>query len=272
MHADAFFRMGSTHSVCQDYAVAGERGGVVYAIVSDGCSGIPTGVPGSPFTDFGARFLVRAAERFLLQPEGSDTRSASAMIISAADAMRRTAGLPMDCLDATLTTAQVVGSYCLVHQIGDGVVAARRHSGEYEYYWSAYDQNMPFYLSYTMDANRRADWLRECGRETLYEQTIERGFSATQRALGENFSKSLVFEAALYDLVVIMSDGAESFYRPDGTQVPLAEVIEQVFAIKGFAGQFMARRCGRFLSSFCAERGWKHADDFSVAGIYLGEL
>jgi len=63
MSADYFFRMGKTHTICQDYAIAGSReykidaemGAFQYAILSDGCSGIPNlKAPGSPYTDFGA--------------------------------------------------------------------------------------------------------------------------------------------------------------------------------------------------------------------------
>lgn len=57
---DAFFTIGKTHTVCQDYAHAGFIPGTdqAYAIVSDGCSG-------SPDTDFGSRFMVTAAIQVL---------------------------------------------------------------------------------------------------------------------------------------------------------------------------------------------------------------
>ena len=49
---DAFFSIGKTHMVCQDYARSGTtRAGHPYAIVCDGCSS-------SPDTDLGSRFLA----------------------------------------------------------------------------------------------------------------------------------------------------------------------------------------------------------------------
>ena len=83
--------------------------------------------------------------------------------------------------------------------------------------------------------------------------------------------RELAFPTDLYDLVLLLSDGAESFHTKDGQPVELDLVLAQIFDFKGFAGQFLGRRCGRFLSSFCAENGWKHDDDFTVAGIYVGE-
>ena len=72
------------------------------------------------------------------------------------------------------------------------------------------------------------------------------------------------------ELVLLFSDGISSFQLKDGTPIPLEQVLDQVFDLKGFAGQFLTRRCTRFLQKFCAENGWQHADDFSVGGLHLG--
>ena len=54
-NADAFFSIGKTHMVCEDYARAGtQQNGLPYALVCDGCSS-------SPDTDIGARLLGMAA-------------------------------------------------------------------------------------------------------------------------------------------------------------------------------------------------------------------
>ena len=72
------------------------------------------------------------------------------------------------------------------------------------------------------------------------------------------------------DLLLIASDGIESFQTANGEPVPVEEVIDEILAIKNFKGEFLSRRCSRFLSKTCVERGWKHADDFAIAGIYVG--
>lgn len=260
MHADSFFRMGATHAVCQDYATAGQAGGVTYALLSDGCSG-------SPSTDWGARFLVRAAE---LRAEGLSLGQLGgfSQVIRAAEAMAITCELPRRCLDATLLAALGHGRFVQVYQAGDGVVAARKRGGGFRYWATDCSKGAPFYLSYSLSPSGRA---------------VFDGLNQTERlrwgTKGEEISEarapepivSYGFLADDFDIVLMFSDGADSFITKTGQHVPLADVLEQAFDFKNYPGHFISRRCSRFLSSFCAERGWRHEDDFSCAGIYLGE-
>jgi hypothetical protein len=48
------------------------------------------------------------------------------------------------------------------------------------------------------------------------------------------------------------------------------DVVAEMLAIKGFAGEFVTRRAKRFLKDTVA-KGWHHDDDFAVAGIFLGD-
>jgi hypothetical protein len=50
MKADSYFEIGSTHQVCQDYALAYASDDFAYAIMSDGCTS-------SLNTDIGARLV-----------------------------------------------------------------------------------------------------------------------------------------------------------------------------------------------------------------------
>jgi hypothetical protein len=82
----------------------------------------------------------------------------------------------------------------------------------------------------------------------------------------------------MFDLVVIMSDGVQSFQRMVNTgtslapqRVPVEDVVAQVLAVKGTKGEFMVRRCQRFLGRFCAKNNWSHTDDFSAAAIWMDE-
>ena len=55
MNADCYYEIGYSHTVCEDYALAGKiNNDISFAIVCDGCSA-------SPHVDVGARILTYAA-------------------------------------------------------------------------------------------------------------------------------------------------------------------------------------------------------------------
>lgn len=292
MGADYFVRMGSTHAICQDYAIAGELGERPYALVSDGCSGVSLPEqPGSPYTDFGARFLVRAAQQKIGQISEGDFPSDE--IINRAAEWARHAELPDTSLDATLLVAATSETGdVLTFQTGDGVVASKSRDGTLFYQALSFGNGMPFYLSYLLD-RRRLERL-------LHPDAFESGRAMNAEAAGtvtvtdniyvpgkgwqtpwthvEPFAKDSrnttrfrrdIFYREQHEVVLLLSDGVESFQKKDGTPVPLEEVLERLFDFKGFNGQFLVRRCSRFLHKFCVENGWQHADDFSAAGIHL---
>ena len=81
VQCDAFFAIGSTHDICQDYALALNISNRSLLIVSDGCSA-------SPSTDIGARILSRCAAQVLLE-ERNVTRAFFHTRESGSGALRR---------------------------------------------------------------------------------------------------------------------------------------------------------------------------------------
>lgn len=268
MGTDFFFRMGHSHTVCQDYALAGKHGGIQFACLSDGCSGIhKPEILGSPNTDFGARFLVRAAIESLESMAAGVFPAET--LIRRAQHMAEIAGLGLEALDATLLVAIKTPEGVKVYQTGDGVVAARRKSGEIQYYSRQFEGNAPYYLSYILHN-------REAYEKTVFyvkehEGNINSEGFWSPRVYTYNISmvREYFFPKEEFDIVLLMSDGAESFQRADKTSVAVQDVVDQMFAFKGLLGEFIGRRCNRFFSKFCVENGWRHYDDFSVAGIVL---
>lgn len=276
MSADAYFRMGSTHAICQDYAVSGTREGRPFALLSDGCSGIADrGDPGSPHTDFGARFLVRSALRQL--PEVFEGRFPYRQMISDALAAANAVGLGRAALDATLLAATHCGDFAHTFQTGDGVIAVRHRSGAITYFATSFGQNAPYYLSYLLDLSLQELFMNLAKTATVVCNTYlpRSGWGEPNEQVHqlENFGicNARWFDATEVDLVLLFSDGVESFFDKDSNVVPLESVLEQIFSLKNLTGEFLTRRCNAFLHRFCAETGWKHADDFSVAGIHLGD-
>lgn len=290
MHADSYFRIGKTHKVCQDYALHGraeappefpddEGFSKAFAIVSDGCSS-------SPDTDFGSRLIARAAVSVM--PDGYN----QLRCVQVAETWREAVQLPQNALDATLMALWQESPDRIEATVsGDGVLAARRTDGTYEWVVIEYlpgtdGRSAPAYLSYTLDAGRLDQYLTSayCTRKvTRFLQPpggeVQECESYEDRLLVsdlDEFIYDLSFETANYSFVSVLSDGAQSFQRKNDsgryTPIPLVEVLGQVLHIKGSGkGQFITRRCNRFFTEFCPSNGWEHNDDFSMAAIWCRE-
>jgi len=271
-NADAFFAVGKTHTVCQDYARAELDPDMrPYIVVCDGCSS-------SPDTDFGARLLAAAAiHRMHADPDAS-LSSREEAILFRADATAGALGLPRTCLDATLLTATLASDgQVRVSMRGDGVVAGRLRDGTLVIHRVEHARGAPRYLSYDLDQDRLADYRAQFGDvssvASFSTHGPDRAWSPDTQF--NDHPDDWVFPADRFDLVVLLSDGASSFQRVVETStsrsletVPLEDVVAQILDIKGFAGAFLKRRCHKFLTKFCAERRWQHADDFSAAAIW----
>lgn len=293
MHSDAFFTRGKTHLVCQDYARAGVispgflgEGGRAFAIVSDGCSS-------SPDTDFGSRLVTMSAVRSIEINGDNLPLKVEHIIWGAGDCLPR--NLPQQSLDATLIAAYVRDDGNVqVISCGDGVIAARRvDTGDIEVI-DIDCQNTPNYLSYMLEPKRLLSYREGIKNiDDVYQgrylhrwaslKSLREGDSpdnslecpiSIEGDLGktvtyDNFPFSTVISPKEYDLVMVFSDGVQSFQSNTYEPVPMGLVLEQLVKIKSFTGKFIARRCKSFLNKFCKKEGWNHYDDLSVAAIYL---
>lgn len=272
MRADAFFAIGRAHTVCQDYARAGVIPGTnrAYAVVSDGCSS-------SPDTDFGSRFVTAAAIRSL--PVGGNDFDLGSVIWRAKEP---TAGfIPDSCLDATLLIAfEHLDGKVHVVAVGDGVILARRRSGVVCEAWVIEMGGVPGYLSYLLDIQRFRDYVRTgYGKRvtTHYVNGVEEGQRTNQIAVSDgllptvdNLFGELVFDPETYDLVMVLSDGVQSFRHMErGEAVPVLSVTPHVMDIRVLAGEFLQRAHRFFLTKTCPKLGWQHTDDFGAAAIYI---
>jgi hypothetical protein len=274
MGADYYFRMGSTHSICQDYALAGESNGVAYAILSDGCSGISKPEqPGSPYTDIGARFLVLSSLRNLA--DIAEGRHPLTKIMVDADAMRRQASLPSDSLDATLLMAAEKNGIISLAMTGDGVFVTRNRSGVLEYTRREFENGMPAYLNYQIKTSAQEDYLSKATTYTEYYGTkTESGYQEADNLLENSSVHSsycrLTFFRKETDLILLFSDGIQSFVDSNTNHpIPVGDVLDVILDLPRMSGQFLTRSCNYFLKKHCVEKGWVHHDDFSCAGIYM---
>ena len=269
MNADAIFHMGKPHTVCQDYARAGKtQDGRVYALLSDGCSS-------SPDTDIGARLLVLAAEHDISPP---NRWALDPTVIELADRYLTMGGLKRNCLDATIISLVQQGMARLdvtASIAGDGVIAAIQHDGKLRVWDIAFPSGAPGYLTYFLDLDRQAVYKNGHGKRILTE-TIdgEMGTVIEDSVFNENgWIREFCFVTEQFRAIFAFTDGVHSFQREIGTglePVPMLEVVKQLTAIKGFAGNFMGRRAHAFLNKFCRDNKWQHNDDLGCIAIDMG--
>lgn len=276
MFVDSFFKIGTTHAVCQDYARTGKRafrGGPkeeVYAIISDGCSSAHD-------SDFGARLLTMAAEPCVYKPLDADGFGHS--VIGKAQSFAGAMGLPIQALNATLMVAHVERNNIVVRVFGDGVIASRTKGGQTTITQIEFSDGAPYYLQYEIVPDKQGYIDQFGGSYTITQQTI--GIEGTIEGYGQTKMETIPCIKSVYDLdkvefVAIMSDGATQFTKPmnSGTvkkqeRIDLSVVVKEFLDFKptdnpNFTGTFVQRRCRRV---FRDHPEWQNSDDFSMAVI-----
>lgn len=269
MNADSAFQIGSAHAVCQDYAVADlcERGRP-YVILSDGCSS-------SPDTDVGARLLVKAAERLLRESGGPPARGLAELHAEAARLALSWAellGLRPQAVDATLLTAHLYGEELIVGCTGDGVVCMQTTPGALDVYGVSYPDGYPVYPAYAHQPARLQALAGHACKEVtrLSAASTQERLRTTHVLNSDALTEVFAFDDAGYKFAALFSDGVQSFQHSGRAEaVPLETVLPELVSFKNTRGAFVGRRMKMFLKD-CSRKGWRHADDLSLAALNLG--
>lgn len=283
---DHTFHIGEQHvrtgKPCQDYTLSGTVGDTLaYAIVSDGCSS-------GGLTDIGARLMVLATKRAILEvlTEGNIPQDAAAVV--AINSVRDTylrqyqTDLELEVSDllATCLWAVATPDIVLAHIVGDGVVAV-----EYEedlvlhsFTWA---KNMPYYPAYTLDESTERFKTAHAESETPLTYIEESTSPTGMGGIPDGTLDELAVDEGIAG-VIVACEHSEPGYSPgkvtaialfsDGvTQVDklsMPETVKQLMAFKSTSGQFATRRMNRFLTDV-KKTGRGPLDDIAYAVITL---
>jgi len=286
VHADRYFEIGSTHTVCEDYALAGTDGGLSWAIVSDGCSS-------SINTDVGARLLSHIAKESLQYLHGMGKLFDQAFlanefpmflrhyIIARALEVKSAMRLDYEAFDATLLVAfasvpeNARGSWGVI-AFGDGSVVLKAED-KIRRVRMHYDSNAPYYLSYGMSKDKNDMYHQAFGVDkslnVLHDldwmpSDMESkdpcspwSFKAFGQLDGDNVPEQ----------VILFSDGVDSYESKDRS-VPFNSdtATQSLIGYKSIAGEFVQRRMKAYRKE-CDKSGISHYDDVSCAAISLVE-
>lgn len=276
---DSFMTIGNSHEVCEDY-VYHSFGADPYIILADGCSS-------SKDTDIGARVLVHSARKilnkFVLKTDAQiDADTLGDMIVNEADEIIKRMMLRTSALDATLIMMYRRESKVIIHVFGDGNVFLKKKDGTTKIYNYQYAKNMPYYLSYYLDASRQHQYCKEMFAENesgktltttthmVYDDPQKDNLTFDTR---EDFVRipTFILEADEYEMIAIASDGIESFFNPlNSLKTGYYDVLKELTAYKGTVGEFVKRRCKRAVKNYHKE-GIEHYDDVSFGAMLIGE-
>jgi hypothetical protein len=271
MSADVYFSIGSTHQVCQDHAIAHDD----FIVLSDGCSSAKD-------SDWGARFLTQAASNILKQTKPTDLGTFSKNVILAAQSYANKLEIHEDCLAATLLCAYVKDKVIKAFIIGDGYIIARNKiKNEIMVIGHNFDTGAPWYLYYTLSDDLKNGYINRFGNgkfivnKMIVNKTVSISDNLPMDASVGMASMGYTFSLDEYDMVGLASDGLKSFVQQTKTNtsittksVELGEVLKKLFDFKTLTGQFVHRRCQRFLKDFAADN-IKNTDDFSLGVLYV---
>ena len=283
MNTDRAFYIGTTHEVCQDYALAGKNS----VAVSDGCSG-------SPNSDIGSRVLSITAMNKMTELDSLQNFDEKECILLARPAIK-ILNMPNECLDATLLAAISYDYGLQAMCCGDGVIAVRLKDGKTIIIDCAYIDNYPFYMNYLYDkTGRYRNWTddhnkRQVTQITLnsesewvskvpMESDIERiGNDIGLIKLSDNRTLVEITSIDEVEYIAVMSDGVHSFYETVTTDtskcnqsIPYLTVLKSLLSFKNFNKAFVQRRVNKFRKD-CIKKNWANSDDLSLAVIYTGE-
>ncbi len=281
---DSYYEIGSTHIVCEDYAITGNGTTFDYAILSDGCSS-------SSRVDIGARLLCHAAEEALhhmarigiLHERVNMPEILKALIVKKCLELRAIMCLDPDAFDATLVIALNIREpfrQSVTIAWGDGVIVTkgdRTIVTDLEYTESA-----PYYLSYKMSQERNKAYNTQFARQnkTVSEFCLEDvdQDNATEEEVNllHTYVKWYNSVESISD-ICIFSDGIKTYkYDPKLPEaegkvdnISLQEILTQVLDFKNPTGQFVIRKFNNRIKKDMRKKGIVHWDDISCACIHL---
>jgi serine/threonine protein phosphatase PrpC len=259
MNADATYQIGKDHKVCEDYSLAEIKSDFAYAIVCDGCSA-------SQDVDFGARILAMAAKNVLLRCDPTQVHKdlnnfGKACILKANQIFECIPHLHPQALDATLLVTWVYDSKLTALMYGDGIFILKKKSG-IQAFQSHITSGAPDYLSYLLDERRMADYngLENNTKELWTDE------GAVQYPLLQPII--LQFGVEVGDVACVISDGINSFRKPDNETIHWRELIPEFTDFKTTSGEFVHRRIAAMKRKHAKELV-THSDDISLAAIVI---
>jgi len=280
MNTDAYYEIGHSHIVCEDYAIAGQVDNISYAMVSDGCSA-------SKEVDVGARILVHSAKEYLKEWITGNKECITNFslpnltfsdfylpVIYPSYMTAKSLGLNSTALDATFLIALSDGVTTRVFAYGDGGIVVRYKSGIIEYFNIEFQSGAPYYMSYAMDKTREEGYRKEFSQPIMVRDGKMTNGNIDENSTPKSYGVHEIYSNTSWrflevDFVAVMSDGINSYENMDTKdKILTAKILTDMTNFKNFNGQFVERRMKSF-RKVCQKENIGHYDDISIAALHI---
>jgi len=276
MNADSYFEIGSSHLICQDYALSGNYKDLWYGIVSDGCSS-------AEYSEIGAQILCHVTKNFLQLYYDlffNDTITADYIagllansIRAKADEVRKVYPISRDALQATLLLAVMTPTKVFIIAWGDGVIVVSGTSGSVFVKEIDYPEtNAPVYLMTDLDAYKKKFDLPEQQIKRIRNYNLWNHTEGAKQEILENVKLEDPFVTSFPiiqgSLVFLSTDGLTQYQDQNKKPVDSSLIIPSVLDYPNYNGQFV-KRTMNFMKRDLARKNWSHADDIGIATIVV---
>jgi serine/threonine protein phosphatase PrpC len=284
MFSDSYFEIGSTHKICQDYALHGNLSNEMhYAIVSDGCSG-------SEYSEIGAQVLCHVAKYYInlfyfsgvLKECSVNTLTSllSKSIYQRINEIRKLYPININSLEATLLIAIAFEKKAYTFMWGDGVIIEKHLDESVIIIDYDFPSNAPVYFITDHDLyKQRIDQQEECvlnQKTHLIISNKEVGtassaildpFKCIVKEYKADFS-STIQKGNLPISLTICSDGIKSYQDEQFKKIQIKDMAAEFIDFSSESPTFVNRNMN-FLKRKNLKRKWTHYDDVSCASILL---
>lgn len=271
MNSDSYFEIGSSHIVCQDYALSGIYGNMTYSIISDGCSEAPNSEIGAQIMCHSAKYAITLLHQSRVFDQCDlDTLSSllGNIIYKRIDDIRKLYPLSLASLQATLHIALAYDNVAYTFSWGDGVIICKWPTGQSSIIEISYPCGAPVYLV-TDESNYRDE--RKQANESC--EVVLKSHYFSNDAVVDKTRNPFKCIASFYSgakptSITICSDGIKSYKEKNINDVPLLTMAAEFTDFASTEGVFV-ECCMKFLKKKALKMQWSHYDDICCGAIIL---
>lgn len=263
---DSFFSIGSTHDICQDYALSRKQNNLVYGVISDGCSTAKD-------SDIGSRILCKLAEKFIVSKYDPKLEIKTNYMKLKGYLLKRLSELNLNLTNETYYSTLLIfisnEKYTDIFIFGDGYLKIKYNDKEIIKSFK-YSKNAPYYMAYDLNEKDRKMYSETFKQVLEINNTEIINNELDTEIIVKEVEEKIFYRLENKDLisVSIMSDGIESFQNSNKKEINDLEIVKELTNYKNTNGNFVIRRNKAFLRE-CQKREITHKDDLSVASLCL---